>query len=73
MVRACWIYCKYRSWSKVDRAVRFEYYFISDVMPDQNAVFLIRGERYLCESLTANFTEHGMSQKIKGVFWKIIG
>lgn len=34
-------------------------------------MFIIRGKRYLCEKMTATFTENGMSQLIKGVFWPI--
>lgn len=45
--------------------------FLSDTVPDVRALFLIRGKRYVCEKLTATFTEQGMSQLIKGVFWPI--
>ncbi len=45
--------------------------FLSDTVPDVRALFLIRGKRYVCEKLTATFTENGMSQLIKGVFWPI--
>lgn len=43
--------------------------FLSDTIPDVRSVFLIRGKRYICEKLTATFTENGMSQLIKGVFY----
>lgn len=45
--------------------------FISDTIPNPRAVFYIRGKRYICEKLTATFTENGMSQLIKGVFYPI--
>ena len=45
--------------------------FIADNIPDVRSVFLIRGKRYVCEKLTATFTENGMSQLIKGVFYPI--
>lgn len=45
--------------------------FISDSIPNPRAVFFIRGKRYICEKLTATFTENGMSQLIKGVFYPI--
>lgn len=45
--------------------------FLSDTIPDVRSVFLIRGKRYICEKLTATFTENGMSQLIKGVFYPI--
>lgn len=56
----------------VNSLVKFEFTFISDTLPDVRSVFLIRGHRYLCEKLTANFSEDGMSQKIKGTFWRIL-
>ena len=46
--------------------------FLADNIPDPRAVFYIRGKRYVCEKLTATFTENGMSQLIKGVFYPII-
>ena len=46
--------------------------FLSDTIPNPRAVFFIRGKKYLCEKLTATFTEHGMSQLIKGVFYQIV-
>ncbi len=45
--------------------------FISDTIPNVRALFIVRGKRYICEKLTATFTEHGMSQLIKGVFYPI--
>ena len=45
--------------------------FIADNIPDVRSVFLIRGKRYICEKITATFTENGMSQLIKGVFYPI--
>lgn len=46
--------------------------FLSDNIPDVRSVFLIRGKRYVCEKMTATFTENGMSQLIKGVFYPIV-
>ena len=40
-------------------------------IPDVRSVFLIRGKRYICEKITATFTENGMSQLLKGVFYPI--
>ena len=34
--------------------------------------FGLTRKKYLCEKLTATFTEHGMSQLIKGVFYPIV-
>ena len=46
--------------------------FLSDNIPNPRAVFFIKGKKYLCEKMTATFTENGMSQLIKGVFYPIV-
>ena len=45
--------------------------WLSDSIPDVRAVFHIRGKRFLAEKITATFTENGMSQVLKGVFYPI--
>lgn len=45
--------------------------FIADKVPDVRAPFIIRGKRYVCEKLTATFTESGMSQLIKFVGYPV--
>lgn len=45
--------------------------FLSDTIPNVRALYIIRGKRYVAEKLTATFTENGMSQLIKGVFYPI--
>lgn len=45
--------------------------FLSDKIPDVRSLFHIRGRRYLCEKLTATFTEYGMSQLVKGEFYPV--
>ncbi len=46
--------------------------FLADKIPNVRALFFIRGKRYICEKLTATFTENGMSQLIKGSFYPVI-
>ena len=46
--------------------------FLADNIPNPRAVFFIRGKKYLCEKLTCTFTENGMSQLVKGVFYPIL-
>ena len=46
--------------------------FLSDTIPNPRSVFFIKGKKYLCEKITATFTEQGMSQLLKGVFWPIV-
>lgn len=45
--------------------------FLSNSIPDVRAAFYIKGKRYVCEKITATFTENGMSQLLKGVFYPI--
>ncbi len=46
--------------------------FLADKIPNVRALFYIRGKRYICEKLTATFTENGMSQLIKGSFYPVV-
>jgi len=45
--------------------------FISDTIPNIAAVFNIRGKRYLCRKLSADFSDSGLSRIIKGEFYRI--
>lgn len=55
----------------IEPKMKTTFKFIADNIPDVRSVFLIRGKRYVCEKMTATFTENGMSQLIKGVFYPI--
>ena len=55
----------------IDGKKKYNFSFLADEIPDVRAVFFIKGGRYLCEKITATFTEHGMSKKMKGVFYRI--
>ena len=56
----------------IDTKRKASFRFLSDSIPNPRALFVIRGKRYVCEKLTATFTENGMSQLIKGEFWPCI-
>lgn len=56
----------------IEPKMKTTFKFIADNIPDVRSVFLIRGKRYVCEKITATFTENGMSQLIKGVFYPIV-
>ena len=57
----------------IDPTQKFTFKFLSDTLPNARAVFYIKGKRYICEKLTATFTESGgMSQLIKGTFFRIV-
>lgn len=53
---------------RIDRTRKVSFKFISDDIPSPRALFFIRGRRYVCEKITATFTEEGMSQLLKGEF-----
>ncbi len=52
---------------------KFSFNFLADVIPDVRALFYIKGKRYICEKITATFTEKGMSRLLKGTFYQVVG
>ena len=56
----------------INPKIKTTFKFISDTIPSPRAVFNIHGKRYLCEKITATFSENGMSQLLTGVFWPIV-
>jgi len=56
----------------VDQKKKYTFSFLADKIPNVRSVFNIEGKQYLCEKLTATFTEDGMSHLLKGNFFKII-
>lgn len=56
----------------IDPKTKTTFKFLADDIPDVRAMFNIRGKRYICEKLTATFTENGMSQLMKGVFYPVV-
>lgn len=55
----------------LDDTVKYTFSFIADDIPNPRSMFFIKGQRYLCEKITATFSENGMSQLLKGVFYKV--
>lgn len=55
----------------VEPTMKTTFKWLSDTIPDVRAMFLIRGKRYICEKITATFTENGMSQLLKGIFYPL--
>ena len=55
----------------IEPKMKTTFKFLADNIPDVRSVFLIRGKRYICEKITATFTENGMSQLLKGVFYPV--
>ena len=56
---------------RIDPKKKTTFKFIADNIPDVRAVLHIHGKKYVCEKITATFTEQGMSQLLKGVFYPI--
>ncbi len=56
----------------IEPKMKTTFKFLADAIPDVRAVFYIKGKKYLCEKITATFTENGMSQLLKGVFYPIV-
>lgn len=55
----------------IDGKKKYNFSFLADEIPDPRALFYINGGRYLCEKITAHFTEKGMSKMLKGVFYRL--
>lgn len=57
---------------KIDPARKFKFSFLASSVPNPRAIFHIAGNRYVCEKITATFTENGMSQLLKGEFYPLL-
>lgn len=62
-------FCRYAAGYKIDPARKYTFKWIADTIPNPRALFYIRGRYYVCEKITATFTENGMSQLLKGDFY----
>lgn len=62
----------YRLLPQIIPTQKFKFSWLSSSIPNPRAIFNIRGRRYLCEKITATFTEAGMSQLLKGEFYPIL-
>ncbi|MCM1140096.1 MAG: hypothetical protein NC453_16145 [Muribaculum sp.] len=51
---------------------KFKFSWLGNSIPNPRAIFYIRGKKYLCEKITATFTENGMSQLLKGEFYPLL-
>ena len=57
---------------RIEGKQKFQFSFLMDSVPDVRSVFYINGKKYLCEKITTTFSESGMSQLKKGVFYRIV-
>lgn len=60
-----------RSYYHINPKKKTSFSFLSHSIPEVRSLFIINGKRYLCEKITATFTEDGMSQLLKGVFYPV--
>lgn len=57
---------------QINPAQKFKFSWLDTKIPNPRAIFHIRGKRYLCEKITATFSESGMSQLLKGEFYPLV-
>ena len=60
------------SFTNIDRKKKYQFSFLSKQIPNVRSTFFIDGKKYLCVKLTAQFSEEGMSNLIRGEFYKIV-
>lgn len=56
---------------EIDFGTKYHFSFLSKTIPDFRSIFYIAGKKYLCEKITATFSERGMSELLKGEFYRI--
>lgn len=62
---------RYKAPHAVDPSTKVTFKFLAASIPNPRALFFIQGRRYVCEKITATFTESGMSQLLKGEFYPV--
>lgn len=55
----------------INPKIKYTFKFLADSIPDVRAVFYIQGKKYICEKISATFTENGLSQLLKGEFYRV--
>ena len=60
------------TYTEVDQKKKYTFSFLAEQIPNVRSLFYIEGKKYLCSKLTATFTEDGMSQLLKGEFYKVV-
>lgn len=56
----------------IDPRKKYNFQFLSNEIPNPQSLFYIQGKRYVCEKITATFSENGMSQLLKGTFYRVL-
>lgn len=55
----------------IDAHKKYEFDFLSNKLPNARAIFNIKGIKYLCAQIKLDISENGLSQKKRGVFYRI--
>lgn len=63
---------RYMGGLSLDKSRKYTFKWLSDDIPDPRALFEIQSRRYVCEKITATFSENGMSQLLKGEFYPVV-
>ena len=66
------LYSNYLKGIKIDPRHRVKFTWIADTIPSPRSCFFVEGKWYLCEKITATFTEFGRSQLLKGEFYPLL-
>lgn len=64
-------YRNYYEGYEIQRGKMYSFTFISDTIPDVRSIFTIHNQLYVCKKITATITETGLSQLMKGEFYRI--
>ena len=62
---------RYKAPHNIDTSTKVTFKFLADAIPNPRALFFIQGRQYVCEKITATFTDDGMSQLLKGEFYPV--
>jgi hypothetical protein len=57
---------------QINARQKFKFSWLANEIPNPRATFFIKGKKYICEKITATFTENGMSQLLKGEFYPVL-
>lgn len=55
----------------VNTRIRHCIKFVSEVMPDPSAIFVIRNKRFVCEKIEVDLKPEGMSKVVTGYFYEL--
>ena len=60
------------SFTNIDRKKKYSFSFLAKEIPNVRSTFFIDGKKYLCAKIVATFSEDGLSELMKGEFYKIL-